>query len=257
MNRRVRELTMAEFAARAGASPWLILPVGTTEEHGPHLPLGADIIQAEYLAERVAEAVDGLVAPGLAYGLCRTTRNFPGTISISYGTLEALATEILQGYAGQGFRKILVLSGHAGGAHMMALRQAALRLAEADERLTILVLCTYDVPPPFLAAEGLMGDGHAGSLETSTMWAIAADLVHLDAVPEATRPRFPPFQVLAHPERYFPSGVMGDTSKASRELGERAVAAMVDRIAALLREAGGRAGPAGPVPADGPARAGR
>jgi creatinine amidohydrolase/Fe(II)-dependent formamide hydrolase-like protein len=123
---------MPEFQAAVARNPWLILPVGTTEEHGPHLPLGADTVQAERIAAAVAERTGALVAAPIPYGLCRTTRNFPGTISISYETVERLAVEILQGFAAQGLRRFLVFSGHAGGAHMVALRQAALRLVPED-----------------------------------------------------------------------------------------------------------------------------
>ena len=125
---RVTALTMPEFQAAVARNPWLILPVGTTEEHGPHLPLGADTVQAERIAAAVAERTGALVAAPIPYGLCRTTRHFPGTVSISYETVERLALEILRGFAAQGLRRFLVYSGHAGSAHMVALRQAALSL---------------------------------------------------------------------------------------------------------------------------------
>ncbi len=237
MSRDIRNLTMVEFAEAMARGAWLLLPIGATEEHGPHLPLGSDLIQAEYVCGAVARAVNGLVAPGLPYGLCRTTRNFPGTVSISFETLEALVREVLAGYVQHGARRIAVVSGHAGGAHMEALRQAALALVEETEGLTVLVIGPRDIPLPFLEEAGLpAGDGHAGAVETSAMLAIDERLVRTDRSPEGGRPRFPRFQILPNPERLFPSGVMGDASRASRELGERALQHILSEIVGALQD---------------------
>ena len=121
----VARMTMREFAEAMARGAWLLLPVGTTEEHGPHLPLGSDMLQAESVASSVACAVDGVVAPSLAYGVCRTTRNFPGTVSLSFHTLETLVREVLEGYVKTGARRIAIICGHAVSAHTEALCQAA------------------------------------------------------------------------------------------------------------------------------------
>ena len=236
MSHDIGAMTMLEFAEAMARNAWLLLPIGTTEEHGPHLPLASDTIQAEYVCHAVACEVDGVVAPSVGYGVCRTTRNFPGTISLSSGTLEALVREILAGYVEKGAHRIAVISGHAGGAHMEALRQAALPLVERDEGLTILVIGPYDILLPSLAEAGSpIEDGHAASVETSVMLAIDPRLVRTDRIPDDGRPRFPRFQILSHPERLFPSGVMGDASKASRELGERALRHVAGEIVKLLK----------------------
>jgi len=236
MNHDIGSMTMPEFAEAMARNPWLLLPIGTTEEHGPHLPLSSDMIQAEYVCRAVACEVNGVVGPGVAYGVCRTTRNFPGTISLSSRTLEALVREILAGYIEKGARRIAVISGHAGGAHMEALRQAALRLVERDERLTILVIGPYDIAFPFLAeVASAAADGHAASIETSVLLAIDPHLGRTNRIPEAGRPQFPRFQVLSHPEGLFPSGVMGDASQASAALGEQTLQHVVGEIVKLLK----------------------
>lgn len=238
MSHDIASLTMHEFAEAMARNAWILVPIGTTEEHGPHLPLGSDMIQAEYVCRAVARIVDGLVAPGIPYGVCRTTRNFPGTISVRASTLETLVREVLEGYFEKGARRIALVSGHAGGAHMEALRQAAFPLVERDESLTILVLGPYDIPLPVREEAGPhREDGHAGSLETSVMLAIESGLVRTDRIPEATRPSFPRFRMMAHPERLFPSGVMGDTSEASQARGEQAVGYIVGEIARILKQA--------------------
>ncbi len=238
MNHAIGTVTMLEFAETMARNPWILLPVGTIEEHGPHLPLASDTILAESVCHAVAREVNGVMAPSVGYGVCRTTRNFTGTISLSSGTLEALVREILAGFVAKGARRIVVISGHAGGAHMEALRQAAFPLAERDEGLTILVIGPYDIPLPSLReAERAAGAGHAASIETSAMLAIDPDLVRRDRIPEGGRMCLPRFHILSHPERLFPSGVMGDASRASPALGELTLRHIVREIVRILHEA--------------------
>ncbi len=230
-------MTREEFAEAVAGERWLIIPLGTAEEHGPHLPLGSDMIQAEHVARVVAQEIGGLVAPGIPYGLCRSTRNFPGTISLSFETVEALVREILAEYIRHGARKILMLSGHAGGAHLEAVRQAAQHVVEQDDRVTILVIGPYDIRlslPEFSTMPA--ADGHAGAMETSVMLAIDAALVRTERVAPASRPCFPPGQVLRQPERFFPAGVMGDPRGASVELGRRLLASFAAEVAKILRD---------------------
>ena len=234
----VARLTMLEFRDRVAEGRWLILPSGTCEEHGPHLPLGSDTLEAEFLARAVAERTGALVAPALTYGACTTTRHFPGTIDVRLETVAALAEDVIRGFAGHGCRKVLVLSGHAGKSHLVALREAARRAVEAVPGLRVLVLCVTELPAAEQrAAEDVAYDGHAASYETSLVLAMDAGLVRQDRIPgHGGRPAFPPFEVLPNPERYFPSGVMGDPSRASAEAGKRAVARAVDHIASLLKD---------------------
>ncbi len=116
------------------------------------------------------------------------------------------------------------------------MREAALALVNADPTLRILVIGPYAFVDPIRQEAGLVGtDGHAGSIETSEMLVVAEDRVHLDRIPQVTRPRLSRFQVTAHPEAEFPTGVRGDTSKVSRTLGERAISHAVAEIARLLQ----------------------
>jgi creatinine amidohydrolase len=233
---RLAELSMEEFAEAVRQGRWLLLPLGVVEEHGPHLPLGADFLYAEYVCHAVAERVNGLVAPGLPYGICRTMRNFPGTISLSPPTLTALVREILSEYIRQGARKLALITGHAEGSQVEAMREATLPLVNADPNLTVLVIGPYAFLDPIRREAGLEAtDGHAGSIETSEMLVVAEHLVRMDRIPRVTRPRLSRFQVMAHPETEYPTGVRGDTSKVSRALGERALSHTVAEIVRLLQ----------------------
>lgn len=228
-------LTKDEFAAAMRAGRWLLLPFGTVEAHGPHLPLATDRLQAEHICAAVAERINGLVAPALPYGVCRTFRNFPGTISLTPATLEAVVREVMGEYIRHGGRKFALITGHAEPAQMEAFREAALPLVNADPDLVVLAIGPYDFLDPIRQEAGLVGrDGHAGSIETSGMLVVAEELVRLDRMPVVTRPRLSRFRVLAHPEAEYPTGVRGDTSKVSRALGEKAVAHVVGEIVRLL-----------------------
>jgi len=232
---RLADLTRDEFAQAMKEGRWLLLPFGSVEQHGPHLPLGTDLYYAEHVCLAVAERVNGLVAPGFPYGICRTMRNFPGTVSLSPETFTPLLREMLSGYARHGAKKMVLLAGHAEDVQEGAMREAALSLVNADPTLRILVIGPYAFLEPVRQRTGLVGrDGHAGSIETSEMLVIAEDRVHLDRMPQVTRPPLSQFQVSASPEAEFPTGVRGDTSKASRTLGERATNHTVAEIVRVL-----------------------
>lgn len=233
---RLAELTKDEFAAAMREGRWILLPLGAVEQHGPHLCLGTDLFYAEHLCAAVAEQVGGLVAPALPYGVCRTMRNFPGTVSLTPPTLAAVLREIVAEYVRHGARKLALLSGHAESGQLDAMREAVLPLANDDPSLALLVIGPYDFLEPIRREAGLEGtDGHAGSIETSEMLVVAPETVRTDRIPPITRPRLSRFRVTANPEREFPTGVRGDTSKVSRDLGQRALHHCVSEIVRVLQ----------------------
>jgi creatinine amidohydrolase len=235
-------LTKDEYAEAMRQGRWILVPFGTVEQHGPHLPLGADLYYAEHICSAVAEQLNGLVAPALPYGVCRSMRHFPGTISLSPATLTAIVREVVTEYVRHGGRKFALITGHAEGAQMEALRDAVFPLVSADPTLIFLTIGPYDFLDPIRREADLVGkDGHAGSIETSQMLVVAEGLVRSDRIPMVTRPRLSRFRVMAHPEVEYPTGVRGDTSKVSRALGAKAVNHAVTQIVNLLKriESGG------------------
>jgi creatinine amidohydrolase len=230
-------MTKDEFAAAMQQGRWILLPFGTVEQHGPHLPLGTDLFYAEHICSAVAERITGLVAPAQPYGVCRSMRNFPGTISLTRATLTAVVREVMEEYVRHGARKFALITGHAESAHMEAMREAVLPLVNADPGLVILTIGPYDFLDPIRREADLVGkDGHAGSIETSQMLVVADAMVQMDRIPQVTRPRLSRFRVMAHPEAEYPTGVRGDTSKVSRALGEKTVDHVVTEIAHLLEQ---------------------
>ena len=233
------ELSTKEAAQAAKDGAVVIFPVGSVEEHGDHLPLCTDSLQPEYIALKVAEKTGCLVAPSLKYGICNAGRNFAGTITIEFDTFYRMVHEILSELVRNGFRRIIVLSGHAGNSHMVALRLAAQDIvikndASGQEKKTrIMVLSDYDFAKELTPKYASEEDGHAGTLETSRVMAIKPELIKSAGSPSF--PKMPRFEVVAHPELYFPSGVNGDPTAASAEKGQKINEYIIEQVAKLVK----------------------
>jgi creatinine amidohydrolase len=235
------EFSTQEAAQAAKAGTVVIFPVGAVEEHGVHLPLCTDSMQSEFVALEVAKKTGCLVVSPLRYGVCNAGRNFPGTLSIEFESLRRIAQDILSELVRHGFRRIIVLSGHAGSSHMVALRLAAQKVimqnanAGSGGKARIMVLSDYDFAYELKGKlEFSKKDGHAGAIETSRVMAIRPDLVKAKGV--ASSPEFPRFEVVADPERFFPSGVIGDPTEASEDKGKTINDYVVAEVAKLVEE---------------------
>lgn len=215
-------------------NPLVIVPVGALEAHGPHLPLGADQIQAEATAEALADRVGALIAPTLAYGYCAGTRPFPGTVSLSLGTLSGLVQELLGELARTGFRRVLILSGHAAQGHMAALREGAEHAVRASPSLRVAVLSDYDFVYELRGKLSPATDGHGGLLETSRVMSMRPGSVGPDR--PKVEYRYSRFQVGDPTVEEWPESVIGDTSAASAELGQRIQTHVLDRLETTVRE---------------------
>ena len=235
------ELSTKEAAQAASEGTVIIFPVGSVEEHGAHLPLCTDSLQSEYVALEVAKKTGCLLAPAFRHGICNAGRNFPGTISIEFETLRLVARDILFELTRNGFCRIIVLTGHAGSSHMTALKVAAQEVVRANEqqknqkKTRIMVLSDYDFADELKEKLGIdQKDGHAGDIETSRLMAIKPNLVKGKG--QTNYPQMPRFEVVANPEKYFPSGVMGDPSAASKEKGEKINEYIIEQVAKLVEE---------------------
>ncbi|MCI4354823.1 MAG: creatininase family protein [Thermoplasmata archaeon] len=231
--RRVLDLDSRTFEARLREHPVLILPVGALEAHGPHLPLGADQLQAEATAEALAERIDGLVGPTITYGACPAARNFPGTVSVPMADLERYARGVLEEFGRMGVRRLLVLSGHAERGHMAALREAADAAMQSHSHLRAVVLSDYDFVYELRGELAPPTDGHAGLLETSRVLALAPGSVG-PARPNVAHSRSP-FVPGPPTAAEWPESVMGDTRTASAELGRRLQDHVLKRLEETVR----------------------
>lgn len=211
----------------------MILPVGALEAHGPHLPLGADQIQAEATATALAERTNALIAPTLPYGSAPGARRFPGTVSLSISQLSTHAEGVLTELARSGVRRVLVLSGHAERGHMAALREAADGAMRAHPGLRAAVLSDYDFVYELRGKESPASDGHAGLLETSRVMALAPDTVGSER--PVVENRRSPFLPGSPTDEEWPESVMGDPRPATAELGRRVQEHVLARLEETVR----------------------
>ena len=227
---------MHEFESLREETKTVILPVGSLEEHGPHLPLGTDAFHALEVARRVAQERPVVVAPPLFYGVCRSTREHPGTVSLSGDTLRALVLDLGREFHRQGFGNLVILSGHAGGTHMAALLEAGETLLAELAEIRVAVVNVLDLLREVLAQNPHLvrtkGDAHAGEVETALMLAAYPQLVKGTA--PAEWPTFPKYILVRDKRRFWPGGVWGDPAQASAAQGEEILQAEVRRLTQVI-----------------------
>jgi creatinine amidohydrolase len=169
---RLEELFPTELEARLAEMPVLLIPVGTIEWHGHHLPLGLDFLKADALAEAASERCGAVIAPPT--WLAAGGVPFPHTLKLPGALVEPLLTEAVGHFTEDGFRVVCLVNGHYGLENTLATKRAAanaMRRADA----TVLAVADYEL----LIEEGARGD-HAGEWETALLWAVRPDLVRLD-----------------------------------------------------------------------------
>jgi len=233
------ELSTKEFKKRMNKNTVVILPVGIIEEHGAALPLCTDSLQAEYVAELVAGKIRGYTLPPIRYGVCSSTKNFPGSISLSFDSMRNLVYDILSELVRNNVRKIVVISGHAGRMHMSAIRLAAEKIVD-ETNVKIIVLSDYELlydekGRKFLKRIGIPEwDAHGGAIETSRVMISRPDLVKQKG--RKSLPKIPRYHILRNPEKYFPEGIIGDPSTASKSKGRKITDFVVNEIVRLIKE---------------------
>jgi creatinine amidohydrolase len=227
------DITMPMFVEGLQLTRTVLIPFGATEEHGPHLPLATDTMQADQVCRRLAALRPLFVAPPVPYGVCRSTGDHPGTIGITTATLRALAIDIVTSLYRQGLRNFVLLTGHAGVTHTSTMVDAGEELLErfADARIAVLTefMLAATAGRDFIETPD---DAHAGEIETSRIMHTHPDLVRGSAPREY--PNFPIGILVRDKRRYWPNGVWGDPGKASAEKGEKIEAAVVTALGKLV-----------------------
>ncbi len=230
----IEELTMPEFEAGLTHTRTVYLPFGSVEEHGAHLPLSTDTIQAYEVGKKAAQQIPLFVAPPIHYGNCRSTSCHPGTISIRTKTLKMLLKDIVRSLEGQGLRNFIVLTGHAGAAHRMALQDAGEELMAELPDIRMAVVTEYDLA----VTEGrsiieTAVDAHAGEIETSRILHSHPALVKGTSPEEY--PVFPVGILVRNKRPYWPGGVWGNPAKATSEKGRSLEELVVAKVVALVK----------------------
>jgi creatinine amidohydrolase/Fe(II)-dependent formamide hydrolase-like protein len=239
------ELTWPEAEERFKEVDIALLPVGSIEQHGPHLPMDTDAVDAEYLARQVAEACSDpkpLVLPLIPYGVSYEHSDFKGTIGVSNNSLAQLVYDIGISVAKCGINKLIIINGHGG--NTPALNYAA-QMINRDARIFICVDSGETSDVDIYKIIETPNDIHAGEIETSTSWAIRPHLVRTDKVSkhiprfksgymDLTSKRFVTWY--GHTKKISKTGVIGDPTKASAEKGEKIWQIMIAHLVSLVEE---------------------
>jgi len=230
----LENITMSDFKKGLKKTKTLIIPFGTIEEHGSHLPLSTDTIQVYAVCKEAAKKVNVFVAPPLHFGVLTSTRKHPGSIGISPDSLRKVARDIIMSAYDKGLKNFILISGHAGGIHMSALREIGEGLIDEIDDIKIAVVSEYDM----LVKEGLKlvetkNDGHAGEIETSRILYLAPELVKGRAKEEY--PKFPAPLIVRDKLKYWKGGVWGNPSKADKEKGRRLFLVSVSMVVDFVK----------------------
>jgi len=210
----IEHMTMGEFEEGLKKTRSVLIPFGSVEEHGYHLPLSTDTIQAYEVGKATAKLIPLFLAPPIHYGYCRSTSCHPGTISITTSTLKSIMRDIVRSLYRQGLRNFIILTGHAGGSHTMALQDAGEELIFELEDCRLAVITEYDLA--YEEGKALIetkGDAHAGEIETSRILFLYPELVKGKGKREF--PRFPKGVLVRNKRKFWENGVWGDPEKAT------------------------------------------
>ena len=235
-------LTGPEIRAVAAQTDALaVLPIGSLEQHGPHLPVITDTASASAAAIRaarlVADELPVLVLPGLWTGMSEHHLPFGGTISLNYTELAGVLRGITRSLRALGFARLLIVNGHGG--NMDPLAVAARELAH-EFGLPVVATTPWFATMADIRdiAETAETPGHACEGESSVMLAIAPDIVHPDKFDEAVRQRPEPTPSYGGYSRFWSfserapvTGVLGDPRTASAEKGEKFLAVHAQALA--------------------------
>jgi creatinine amidohydrolase len=233
------ELTAGDFVQALEKSQSVcVLPFGIIEKHGPHLPLGTDLINVRFVAERAAEKEYAVIFPSYYFGQIFEAKHEPGTVAYSARLQLELLQETAEEMARNGCKKILILNGHGGNAHLLPFF-AQSQLASPRDYVVYAYQPDLNVPgrPPVKDTINM----HAGEAETAHTLISRPDLVHKDRAKSesgADQHRLNlPSGVYTGIWWYarFPEHYAGDGSPATKELGEFDFKVAVEKVAEVIR----------------------
>ena len=227
-------------AAREGAIA--VLPIGAIEQHGPHLPVGADCLIGQACVEGALAAVQAkqmfLLLPHISYGLSVEHDGYPGTLTLSAQTVLSVLTEVGASVAVAGIKHLVIVTGHGGNEHII---EVAAREIRRTRRLNVFCI------ELFRCMDGLEvsdDDIHAGQFETSVMLHLKPELVDVPRIDESLACSRELWAQLADHSAYVTQtwltadvaadGVVGAPHTASRELGENWLKRLGERLAHTL-----------------------
>ncbi|MHA3020763.1 creatininase family protein [Mycobacterium sp. BMJ-28] len=247
MSTRWSELTSTQLAERLAADPDCValIPVGATEQHGPHLPVGTDTIIACALAEAAA-AEHALVLPPIAFGASYFHgAALAGTVAFAGAEVASTATRVARSCVESGLRRVLFVNGHVGNAAALWMACDEFRRALPDARVGVMQW--WDLTPDIARrATADAVDWHANAAETSLMLALRPELVHVDKLQEADDPDRTDGLVFRYAVQHVSTnGVTGLPSRASKAAGLELWGDVVDAARGVVARAHAERAPLG------------
>jgi creatinine amidohydrolase len=232
------DLTWSELpTVLAAVGHAAILPVGATEQHGPHLGCGVDTVIAEKLCSAVAEKTGVPMLPALPYGCSLGhSQRWPGTIAVTPVLLIEVVKQIGDWAYHSGVRRLFIVNAHVTNAAPLRCALEMLRAQYDDLMVAVINTATLSARVrEFHAADG--ADWHANDAETSLMLAIAPQGVRPDKLPQADDPDRTGCCIFSHPvNRTSLNGVTGKPSLATQEKGQRWFDWLVEDLTQLVQQ---------------------
>jgi creatinine amidohydrolase len=247
---RYDELTWPEIKEAVAAEKVLLLPVGTVEQHGHHLPLAVDNLTSGELSRRAVEQIpeEALLMPQVSYGFNEHHLDFPGTIAIQHENFIGYMVDIGQSIAHHGFRKLIMVNGH--GSNIPFLEIACRRINNTTEANAAIVPW-WNLAKPAISeireSPKPGGMSHGGELETAVILHLRPDLVQMEKASvdiNFQKSDFiwwdleegSPVRFMEHFSRLSKTGVIGDPTLGTEEKGKKVADFTVERLVALIKE---------------------
>lgn len=240
MKYKIKEMSWIEFDKRRKETTTVIIPTGSVEVYGPHLPLGTDCIVAEALANMIAERFDALISPMIEINDASALLAFPGTINVERQNFSGPLENLFKSLIDYGFKNFLFLSGHGASVDMTSY------LCRKYQKLYDIKCAQIDWwrfaaanSDGILEFKGPMAHGHASECGTSVMLHLRPDLVDMEKA-ELVTPLTDTYEIFTDVIRYIPfeekthNGTIGDATAGSAEKGKMLVEKCVDRIVSFM-----------------------
>jgi creatinine amidohydrolase/Fe(II)-dependent formamide hydrolase-like protein len=244
---QLEELTWPKVkAALESGFDTVVFGVGSTEQHGPHLPLASDTLMGVWLADATARRLGkSLVAPTIRVGCSQHHLSFPGTMSIESPTLRELIMSYATTLLSHGFRRIVIIPSHGGNFQVVAEVVAELNKQFPDKQavtfadLKRLIDASHKLSGEYGVTPGASG-AHAGEFETSILLFLRPDLVDMDRAEEGFTKDIGPLipDLLKHGlAKVTANGVLGDARPADASRGKKYLVAWLDLIVSEVERA--------------------
>jgi len=257
MKYRYAEMTWPECKAAADQGRVAVVPVGTYEDHGHHLPIDVDVVLSSEICERAVARIpdEAVLAPAVTHGYSPHHMDFPGTITIKWDTFVNYVRDVCCSLAHHGFTRILLVNGHGSNAPLVEMA-ARLTILETEGRVLCANVNHWGLRKArevgkVVRESDFGGTSHAGEFETSLYLALKPELAQMDKAVDERSPLPASFQtdllagkradgsiatLMPYWSTMSVSGTRGDATKATREKGEKFLEAGIEGLIELVRE---------------------